>query len=251
MATSNRNRICGSRRERSETYSRSNNPVSNPKQEIDRDHCHDRRTDYWIFPWKTQTLNTFSFDFYLNFGIPNVRHFLHRTAMWRWKSGGKKMCGFWSKPRTMQCFLIGLNYWARVIWKTEFGVRARQGRWSADMKRKQCEAREELSIKIKKNENETFMKCECSGRKKYIMIKMGMKKPHTGKERTHSRFGHGEHTSNGFALCWAVLCCVVLMCAHLKYSIMYFRIMSERNQCMWTNENSLAVAFAKVRTAYA
>lgn len=36
------------------------------------------------------------------------------------------------------------------------------------------------------------------------------------------------------AFCWAELYCFVLMCSHLKYSIMYFRIMSERSQCMWT-----------------
>lgn len=66
-----------------------------------------------------------------------------------------------------------------MIWKTAL----RNSRWSADINveqkkktmqgKRRIEHEVEHTSKREKNENETFMKCECSENK--IMIKMGMK----------------------------------------------------------------------------
>lgn len=98
------------------------------------------------------------------------------------RASAKKIRGFWSKPRTMQCFLIGLNYWARVIWKTAFGVRAtslmerryikRRIKNNARSKRRTGDEDEKEERKWNFHEMRMFWRNE-----KSIMIKMGMKKP--------------------------------------------------------------------------
>lgn len=162
-------------RERNETYLCLNDPVINPKQEADRDHWLDRVD---VFHGKLKHSTLFPLDFYLNFGIPNTQTLISNVhsvlffALYCHVTLEKR------RQKNLRLLIQAENYavffnWFKLlsasdmedwVWRARY-----QRRWSADIKRKkqkQCEAREELSMKMKKERKRNFHEMRIFWRRK-------------------------------------------------------------------------------------